>query len=145
MERLVRLLIALCVMTILTSCSAEFQIGTGNLSSNDNLNFTGELSLEQSDELLQNTDWLPIGTVVKLKDVDYKIMIIGLLQTVNGDQSTVLDYGGVLYPQGMMSVDNSYAFNKDQIERIYYCGYINEEQKEFEKMVNSAIEDFENS
>ena len=65
---------------------------------------------------------LPIGSVVKLKDIIYKYIIVGKIVNVDGKK---YDYVLCLYPFGhIIGVDFKYANNED-IEKVYFLGDIN--------------------
>lgn len=75
---------------------------------------------------------LPIGSVVLLKESTRKVMIIGVLQKkLDADGEKVYDYVGCLYPHGHMSPDKNFLFDNEQIEKLYFIGYQDEEQLEF--------------
>ncbi len=95
-----------------------------------------ELTIKESDILLSDDSVLPIGTVVLLKSGKKKIMITGHLQVTLSNKDLVYDYSAVGYPEGQLNTESSYLFNKEQIERIYFLGYKNEEQEELEKRIN---------
>ena len=72
--------------------------------------------------------YLPIGTVVLLKGGSKRVMITGFC-SVDGSKSDVIyDYNGCLYPEGYLSSDQTCLFNHDQIDKIYYMGFIDEEE-----------------
>ena len=76
--------------------------------------------------------YLPIGTVLMLKDAKKRIMIIGYLPVSNKDgKKEVYDYAACLYPEGIISSDKTLLFNHDQIGKIYYIGNNDEETKQF--------------
>ena len=65
--------------------------------------------------------FLPIGSVVLLKESQKRIMIVGVKQKeVNSDK--VWDYSACLYPEGILDPDKLYLFDADQIERLYFVG-----------------------
>lgn len=80
-----------------------------------------------------NKKFLPIGTVVILKNATKKIMITGFL-TITNDK--IYDYSGCLYPEGIISNKQAFVFNHEQIERIYHLGLIDEEEKVFKNKLN---------
>lgn len=84
---------------------------------------------------------LPIGTIVRLKDATKRIMIIGYCKYQMGDQETIYDYAGCVYPEGFLSPDTTALFNHEQIERIYALGFQNEERFVFEEKLKTAIEE----
>jgi len=70
-------------------------------------------------------DLLPIGSVVLLKEGKKRLMIYGINQkTENGD---VYDYLGCLYPEGNISPEYTYLFNKDAIEAVFFLGFVDPE------------------
>jgi len=73
------------------------------------------------------TGFLPIGSVVLLKDSKRRLMINGYLQKSN-ETGKVWDYCGILYPEGYLNADNLFLFNNDQIDQIYALGYQDAEQ-----------------
>ena len=69
---------------------------------------------------------LPIGSVIRLKDGEQKIMIISRAPLYNNEGTIgYFDYAGCLYPQGQNS--------HEDIEEIYFTGYVDEMEKEFLK------------
>lgn len=73
---------------------------------------------------------LPIGSVVLLVKATKKIMIIGIKQT-NMNTNKEYDYLGVLYPEGNLDGDSQVLFNHEDIEKIFFTGYENEERDIF--------------
>lgn len=86
--------------------------------------------------------YLPIGTVVMLKGGKKRAMIIGFCSVTQDDKTKMYDYSGCLYPEGMLSSDKTLVFNHDQIEKIYYLGLIDDEEKEFKKRLNEMLNFF---
>ncbi len=74
--------------------------------------------------------YLPIGSVVLLKDATKKVMIIGFGSKDYGQNKT-FDYSACLYPEGLLTSDQILLFNHDQIKEISFIGFVNEEQKIF--------------
>ena len=75
--------------------------------------------------------YLPIGTVVKLNGGIKKVMITGFCCEEEGNTSTSWDYNGCLYPEGIRVANQLICFNHSQIEKIYYKGLVDEEEKKF--------------
>lgn len=73
--------------------------------------------------------YLPIGTVVTLKDATKKIMIIGYCP-VEKEHSQMYDYSACLYPEGVIDSNRMLLFNHDQIATIHFIGLEDEEQKQ---------------
>lgn len=95
--------------------------------------------------------FLPIGTVVLLKGGKKELMIIsyciipaGEVYDKNGKvemEETMFDYGGCVYPEGMITSDQLFAFNHDQIEKVCYMGYVTDNQKEISKVLKGGMEE----
>ena len=83
--------------------------------------------------------YLPIGTVVMLKDGKKKIMITGFC-TATKDSDKIYDYNACLYPEGILTSDKTILFNHDQIDKIYYMGYNDDESKVFLKNLHELID-----
>ena len=81
-------------------------------------------------------EYLPIGTVVLLKNGSKKIMIYGRKQLAaeNGEE---FDYVACLYPEGNINDDYTFLFNEENIEKVVFKGYTDEEDVEFQKVLNA--------
>lgn len=75
--------------------------------------------------------YLPIGTVVSLKDGVKKLMIFGIIQSVQEDEGKEYDYVGVPYPEGNMGQDYQFLFNHEDVESVYFRGFEDVERQEF--------------
>lgn len=83
-------------------------------------------------------DFLPVGSVVSIRFNPNKFMIMGFC-TIDGNTKKVYDYSAVLYPVGLVSLDDVVMFNRDVVKKIHHLGYINEEEKELKKTLEDAI------
>ncbi|PGU35255.1 hypothetical protein COD66_06565 [Bacillus cereus] len=70
--------------------------------------------------------FLPIGTVVKLEEVEPIIMIIGRM-VVSADKRD-FDYVGVPYPVGYLGDEKVLCFNHDKIVEEMHRGYMTESE-----------------
>ena len=94
----------------------------------------------------KNERFLPIGSVVLLKGgkkevmiMSYCIMPSGKVYSPNGKlekKGLMFDYGGCLYPEGMIKSDQLFVFNHDQIERVCFKGYVTESYSEISDKLN---------
>ena len=77
--------------------------------------------------------YLPIGTVVLLKNAKKRMMITGFVPVINKEGKDVkYDYCGVVYPEGMVSMKQILVFNHKQIYKVYHMGLAkDEEEKNF--------------
>jgi hypothetical protein len=80
-------------------------------------------------------EYLPIGSVVLLKEGKKKLMIYGRkqMQTSNGQ---MWDYIACMYPEGNINEDYMFLFNHEDIEKVVYRGYSDVEEEKFLKILN---------
>lgn len=78
--------------------------------------------------------YLPIGSIVLLKDDIVMRMIIGYL---NKDNEEIKEYVCIPFPYGLMSEKTLYYFNHSDIENILFIGYKNNKYEEFNLILNS--------
>ena len=77
--------------------------------------------------------FLPIGTVVLLKGGKKRLMITGFCSVDEAKKDKAYDYTGCLYPEGIISSKQMALFNHSQIEKIYFLGYSDQEEKQFKQ------------
>jgi hypothetical protein len=85
-------------------------------------------------------EFLPVGSVVIMKGTAQKVVIIQRAITVD-DQGAekYFDYGAVDYPEGLVGMGVMY-FNQDNIFKVVYEGYCDEDEKVFTDQLNQAFE-----
>ena len=83
---------------------------------------------------MKNEKYLPIGTVVMLKNgkkpamiTSYCIIPRGKVFDKDGpvdlNNVTYYDYGACLYPEGILRTNKTFVFNHDQIDKVLFMGY----------------------
>ena len=77
---------------------------------------------------------LPIGSVVLIKGGEKKVMICARIQTRSGDDR-IYDYCGCHYPEGIVAANKMLFFDRDDIERVYFIGFQDEEELSLRKNV----------
>lgn len=82
--------------------------------------------------------YLPIGTVVLLKGGIKRVMITGFC-VMSSQNNKIYDYTGCLYPEGYVSQNNVMLFDHNQIDKIYYLGLSDNEEKMFKQKLNEVI------
>ena len=83
-------------------------------------------------------NYLPMGSIVRLKESNKKLMIIGRQQK-RTDNNKIFDYLAIFYPIG--TVDNNVVlFNEDDIDELVFRGYCDIEEQEFVKFLNGNVE-----
>ena len=83
---------------------------------------------------------LPIGSIVLLKDGEKRLMIDGVMQSNEGGNGEEYDYLGVLYPEGHVGDQFQYLFNHEDIDKIIFRGYEDEERDSFIKKLTAFYE-----
>ena len=83
---------------------------------------------------------LPIGSIVLLKDGEKRLMIDGVMQSNEGGNGEEDDYFGVLYPEGHIGDQFQYLFNHEDIDKIIFRGYEDEERDSFIKKLTAFYE-----
>ena len=78
-------------------------------------------------------EYLPIGTIVILKDSNQKIMITGYFSSENN--KLFYEYRGVSYPEGILELNKGFLFNHKSIKKVVFLGMIDEEYKEYSKKI----------
>lgn len=105
----------------------------------ENLNYLNEL--KQKEILKKYPKYLPLGSVVILKNAWRKVMIMGFSPIDMDKKDKIYDYLGCLYPEGIIRTDVNILFNHEDIKEIKAIGLIDEEQKEFMSKIDELIGD----
>ena len=105
--------------------------------------------------------FLPIGSVVLLKGGKKEVMITSYCIIPNGPvvnakdikdgqidnkllkpqtNKEMFEYGGCLYPEGILDSNMVCAFNHEQIEKVLFVGYVSDTQKELSSALNAGYE-----
>lgn len=79
----------------------------------------------------EENELLPLGSVVLLREGSKKLVIYGRKQ-LQVTTNRLFDYLGVVYPEGYIDENYSYLFNHEDIEVIAHVGYTNEEEEQFQ-------------
>lgn len=88
--------------------------------------------------------YLPIGTVLTLKEGTKKIMITGFCCIAEDNKNKIYDYCGCLYPQGVVSSTSNLLFDHEQINIIHYFGYLDDEEKTFKEELTTIVDQIRN-
>ena len=85
--------------------------------------------------------YLPIGTVVLLKDAKKRVMIAGFCAISEEKKDKVWDYSGYIYPEGILNSNQTCLFDHSQIDKIYHLGLADdEEEKKFKEQLKAYME-----
>lgn len=87
---------------------------------------------------------LPIGSIVYLKEGTSKLMILNrgpiLPSEETNGKGTMYDYTGCIYPQGL-DPNNVFYFNEENIDKVVFEGYKDEEEERFQEIYDSWLEE----
>lgn len=81
-------------------------------------------------------EFLPIGSVIMLKDQNKRIMIIGRLQERIEDHK-IFDYCACLYPEGLLLANEIYLFNNEDITQVCFLGMQDKEEVDLQKFLEN--------
>lgn len=84
--------------------------------------------------------YLPIGSIVLLKGGQKKLMIYGRKQIDRGTKKE-WDYVACIYPEGNVDLNHNYLFNHEQIDTIFFTGFQDAEELEFNKFLQGLEKD----
>lgn len=87
--------------------------------------------------------YLPIGTVVLLKGGKKRAMITGFCSVAQENQEKIYDYSGCVYPEGYLSSNQVCLFDHNQIEKIFFLGFEDEEEVAFKDKLNKIVASIE--
>ncbi|MCM1288722.1 MAG: DUF4176 domain-containing protein [Clostridium sp.] len=105
----------------------------------DEKNVTETKDKEDKKHILEKVDYYPIGTVVLLKGGTKKSMIVSRgVGTQIGEETQLFDYGGCLYPEGIVGPTLSY-FNHKDISKVFHLGMESEEDTVLADGINDII------
>ena len=99
----------------------------------DQVLFKGLEDLEEDKVVSEKPEtYLPLGTVIKVQGLETPIMIFGRSQQQEGNDK-IYDYAACDYPAGSVNPEDTYLFDNEIIEKIYYVGYIDEDETKFQQ------------
>lgn len=75
---------------------------------------------------MRGLDLLPIGSIVKLYNLEKKVMIFGILQQDLSGKNR-FDYIGVPYPEGHQDPRINLGFNNQDVEEVVFRGFEDDE------------------
>lgn len=101
-----------------------------------NINISDEIKNRKEKEISDGIKkYMPIGSVITVENNNTMIMIVGFKYYDNNNKE--YDYIGCVYPFGIGNKYSTVLFNHEQISRIYYLGYINNQERNFKEELNN--------
>lgn len=86
-----------------------------------------------NEELENGEKYLPIGTVVLLKNATKRLMITGFASMSPETGDMIFDYSGCAYPEGFLNYNEVCVFNNEQIDKVIARGFSDNEDIVFKK------------
>ncbi|BDR52712.1 hypothetical protein KIM372_06190 [Bombiscardovia nodaiensis] len=89
---------------------------------------------------MEHTEFVPLGSICQVKEFDFKVMIIAravALQFESGPR--YFDYGGCLYPQGLIG-DKVVYFNADSITALFHRGFTDQADSDYVQAMSAELE-----
>jgi hypothetical protein len=85
-----------------------------------------------------NDKYLPLGSILKIKNVDAKIMIMGFCPgSIVDGEAKFFDYSGCSYPIGVLTSSINFCFNHDDIVNVLFVPEVDQEFKDWNKYLNN--------
>lgn len=81
---------------------------------------------------------LPIGSIVKVKGNDQRVMITGVLQNGKAVPGRTFDYIAVPYPEGIHDSRLNIGFDHKDIEEVVFRGYEDDDRRAFLLILEAA-------
>ena len=88
-----------------------------------------------------NKRYLPIGSVIKLKNNNKSIMITGYYSVEYARDLEIYDYSGCAYSEGVMIKSSCCSFNQSDIKEVLFEGYKTDEYKTLTNGLNEIDEE----
>ena len=83
-------------------------------------------------------EYLPLGSVITLKNGSKRLMVVGRLQNQIGSND-IYDYAAVLWPEGLVDSKHFYLFNQEDLDKLYYIGLQDMEEFQFRSVLESKL------
>lgn len=88
---------------------------------------------------MEYAEYIPLGSVVRLKGGLQKLLIIARALNVRKDEKEYFfDYGAVTYPEGLTG-DQMVYFNHEQLEKIVFEGFRDEDDEVIVRNIHEYI------
>lgn len=89
---------------------------------------------------MKRDKYLPVGSVIILKGAKKKLMITGFLPVdTSGSKPVAYDYSACLYPEGILTSNETFLVNHNEIDKIFYLGYESDEEIEFKIKLENEL------
>ena len=88
-----------------------------------------------------NKRYLPIGSVIKLKNNNKSIMITCYYSVEYARDLEIYDYSGCAYPEGVMIKSSCCSFNQSDIKEVLFEGYKTDEYTTLTNSLNEIDEE----
>ncbi|MFA9379047.1 MAG: DUF4176 domain-containing protein [Lachnotalea sp.] len=92
---------------------------------------------------MENTKFLSLGSIVRLNGGVKKVVVIARAVATNiGNETKYFEYGGCLYPEGLLG-DAILYFNNEDIQQVVYEGYTDDDEVIMAENLNKMLQQFD--
>ncbi len=102
----------------------------------------GGTSAEEELDLRAGFPFLPVGTVVMLKEGERPVMIAGVMEQ-DGSTGRLWDYMGYPYPEGRQDATKDHFFDRDMIASVLQFGFTDMQAVGFQVYLSGALGEYE--
>ncbi len=89
---------------------------------------------------MEKIDYLPLGSIVYLKEGTKKLLVIARgLMVRDGDDFVFFDYGGVPYPEGLQDDKMAY-FQHSAVSKVVFKGFSDTDDEVTVDKINNFFE-----
>lgn len=89
-------------------------------------------------KILFSKKYLPVGSVVGLRNDSRRLLIIGR-QLFSETNQVIRDYAAIEYPNGFVdSKEKFILFDQNDITVVYHYGYVDEKEMQLDSLLHEA-------
>lgn len=93
--------------------------------------------MEQGQEPGTVVSYLPIGSVVRLRDGERPVVVAGCM-AVDGVTNRLWDYMGYPWPEGRQDASKDYFFDSDMVVEVLQIGFLDHAAIEYQRLLAAA-------
>ena len=98
--------------------------------------------IEEVEVNYMDKKFLPLGSLVMLKEAKRPVVIIGYTIVEEGNKK-IWDYLGCAYPFGVIDPHKNLLFQRNQIDKVLHTGYIDEEGNNFLNQLLESVSEIQ--
>ncbi|MCI6274485.1 MAG: DUF4176 domain-containing protein [Coriobacteriaceae bacterium] len=95
--------------------------------------------MDQDEKAGTVVSFLPVGSVVRLKDGDRPIVVAGCM-AVDGITGRYWDYMGYPWPEGRQDASKDYFFDSGMVAEVMQIGFLDRDALDYQVLLSAASE-----